>query len=78
VWITDRPIQTDPFGLSVWVRRGSRSVGLGLSGFSSPVCLGLTVRSRCSTVLPKVTHYVMPGQPESSALPKHEDSLLHY
>ncbi|KAH7117531.1 hypothetical protein EDB81DRAFT_245975 [Dactylonectria macrodidyma] len=33
VWLTDRPTQTGPFGLSVWVCRGSRSVGLGLPDF---------------------------------------------
>ncbi|OAQ63779.1 zinc finger, c2H2 type domain-containing protein [Purpureocillium lilacinum] len=37
------PTQTGPFGLSVWVHRGLRSVGLDPSGFSSPVGLGLTV-----------------------------------
>jgi hypothetical protein len=56
VWLTDRPTQTGSFSLSVWVRRGLRSVGLGPSGFSSPVGLGLTVRSRRSTALLEGTH----------------------
>lgn len=51
VWLTDRPTQTGSFGLSVWVHRGLRSVGLDPSGFSSPVGLGLTVRSRDSAVI---------------------------
>jgi hypothetical protein len=35
VWLTNRPTETGPFGLSVWVGQGSRSVGLGRSGLAA-------------------------------------------